>query len=575
MANKSLPSPELMKIPRPTPQQISAAIIAASKDKNKEPTFPQKLMSMLEPDTGYAGIIGWRNDGKSFYITKPDDLCDIVLPRVLGKHIKYMSFLRRLDRWGFKCEHIGSLWGTKLDVFSHPQFKRGFDCSMMIPAGEKERTKPIKRRKKSLKRKKPSQPRIYKGPKEPPLELQKQQLHPNQLQKPITALPKMMSPPTIPNSGGGDVLKGGFPLLPGKGMNPRLPTTMNGGVVPPPGPTMPKSRDTASTATLAGADPDMFGMAVEMEVSRRLRNLSEGATRPSFPPPYSQDPPAPTRTNAAVHMVHQQRDMDVGAAAQRRAALMAFAAKEEEEEEKTRLMLLERRREKQQLLAQLAVEQQREDEIVRKRMMIQEHRLANMRAAEEDRIMLQDEVAHIKFHERERRMAMACSEEERIMYDKYRSMEGGLPKARLPPSAGPIFPSRAPAASALGNQQPPSDATIDPITGASMFKKLPNSAHDKIITGAMLELKANQATLATTRNSLPPPPAPFHEGTRGVRPPMPAPTSSFYEDMMAARKRQLAQVRKEEFMAAADSGMYSKELSGMGPRHMPNVPPFY
>mmetsp|Transcript_8743 Transcript_8743/g.12369 ORF Transcript_8743/g.12369 Transcript_8743/m.12369 type:complete len:571 (+) Transcript_8743:209-1921(+) len=560
---KPLPPLDFKTLPKPTPEQISAAIIAAN-DKRKEPTFPMKLMSILKPDSGYAGIIGWRNDGKSFYITKPQDLCDIVLPRVLGKHIKYMSFLRRLDRWGFKCEHIGSLWGTKLDVFSHPEFQRGVDCSAMMPVGEKERTKPIKRRKKSLKRKKATSPKVYEGPKEPPLALQQQEQE-------VTSLPKMISPP-IPATGS---LKSGFPP-PGTGLNPSLPSSLTGGVAPPTtrSPLLPQSKATASAAALAGGDLDMFGMAVEMEVTRRLREvlpkLATEGTRPSFPSA-PQDRIPPPSTNAAS-MIHHQREMDMSAVARRRAELMKSV--EEEEEEKTLLMLFERRKEKEQLLAQLQMEQQKEEE-VHQRMMVHKRRLARMRAAEEDRIILQDEVAEMKFleqknMERGHRLALRApsTPEDRFSQKKY--CLKGPTKSIVPPGQIPLNPKGS---SGMGDP-----AGLDPSSGA--FKKLPNPAHDKIITGAMMDLKVNQAAWKGSA------PASFQEGW-GARPswssPSEIPSSGFHEDMITARKLELLQARKEEFLVAAAkhdrqallTGMYPKELPGMGRMGMPNAPPFY
>jgi len=562
---KPLPPLDLKSMPKPTPKQISAAIIAAN-DKRKESTFPMKLMSILKPDSGYAGIIGWRNDGKSFYITKPQDLCDIVLPRVLGKHIKYMSFLRRLDRWGFKCEHIGSLWGTKLDVFSHPEFQRGLDCSAMVPVGEKERTKPIKRRKKSLKRKKAPPPKVYEGPKEPPLALQQQEQE-------ISSLPRMTSPP-IPATGG---LKSGFPQ-PSTGLNPRLPSSLTGGVAPTTAISslLPQSKTTATSAALAGADPEMFGMAVEMEVTRRLREVlpklaTEGA-RPSFPSA-PQDRMAPNPTGA-VSMIHHQREMDMAAAAHRRADLMKSV--EEEEEEKTRLMLFERRKEKEQLLAQLSMEQQKEEE-AHQRMMMQKRRLARMRAAEEDRIMLQDEVAEIRFLE-QKNMERGCrlarrtpsTPEDRFLQKKY-GLKGPI-KPTVPPGPMHLHPQ--------GSSGMAAPSGLDPSSGP--FKKLPNPAHDKIITGAMMELKANQSGWKG------PIPASFQEGW-GARPALPSPSeissSGFHEDMITARKLELLQARKDEYLVAAAKHDKQALLTGMYPHEgpvmtgsmgrMPNVPPFY
>ena len=63
-------------------------------------TFPEKLMEILDqPDV--QDCMMWTPDGDSFRITSVNKCTSEVLPRFF-KQTKFPSFVRKLNRWGFK-----------------------------------------------------------------------------------------------------------------------------------------------------------------------------------------------------------------------------------------------------------------------------------------------------------------------------------------------------------------------------------------------------------------------------------------------------------------------------------------
>jgi HSF-type DNA-binding len=84
-------------------------------------TFPQRLQAMLiDPILG--DVMCWLPKGHSFVILRPDQLCDKVLPHYFSRDtsLKYSSFKRKLNRWGFHQIRKGPDTGA----FHHPLFKR-------------------------------------------------------------------------------------------------------------------------------------------------------------------------------------------------------------------------------------------------------------------------------------------------------------------------------------------------------------------------------------------------------------------------------------------------------------------
>lgn len=84
---------------------------------NTRTSFPSRFMQLLSsPDTS-ADIIRWSADGTCFHILDPTLLCETVLPIYFPgeKKVKFHSFVRKLNRWGFRqtCRN------SKTNVFYH------------------------------------------------------------------------------------------------------------------------------------------------------------------------------------------------------------------------------------------------------------------------------------------------------------------------------------------------------------------------------------------------------------------------------------------------------------------------
>jgi len=82
-------------------------------------TFPEKLMQILSlPETQDA--MQWVPDGEAFIIKSVVKCVNDILPRFF-KQTKFASFVRKLNRWGFK--QISK--GTRNIIYHHQLFKRG------------------------------------------------------------------------------------------------------------------------------------------------------------------------------------------------------------------------------------------------------------------------------------------------------------------------------------------------------------------------------------------------------------------------------------------------------------------
>jgi len=84
-------------------------------------SFPEKLMQMLDSDE-FSGIVYWSGYGDSFCINTKKFIEKVLDVYFQGS--KFESFVRKLNRWGFKrtyhpdfrCETIG---------YQHPMFRKG------------------------------------------------------------------------------------------------------------------------------------------------------------------------------------------------------------------------------------------------------------------------------------------------------------------------------------------------------------------------------------------------------------------------------------------------------------------
>lgn len=120
------------------------------KSSQVEATFPQQLMDVIEQETKDGTkidgerVIEWLPAGDAFIIRDKAILEKDVLPRYFSAKCKFMSFVRKLYRWGF---HQVEKSQTRAMVFMHAHFARGDKkrCLMMRsivkkPAAQQPRT---------------------------------------------------------------------------------------------------------------------------------------------------------------------------------------------------------------------------------------------------------------------------------------------------------------------------------------------------------------------------------------------------------------------------------------------------
>uniref|UniRef100_A0A7S2HHP5 HSF-type DNA-binding domain-containing protein n=1 Tax=Helicotheca tamesis TaxID=374047 RepID=A0A7S2HHP5_9STRA len=81
-------------------------------------TFPQVLMEALSSEEA-AGSVKWLPNREAFDIIKPYDFASKVLP-VFFKQSQFESFIRKLNRWGFRR----IIRGPDSGAFYHPLFRR-------------------------------------------------------------------------------------------------------------------------------------------------------------------------------------------------------------------------------------------------------------------------------------------------------------------------------------------------------------------------------------------------------------------------------------------------------------------
>ena len=84
--------------------------------------FPGVLRTVLScTDEEIASVIAWRPNGKSFTIMRPEKFEKVVMPRFFAKG-KYSSFVRKLNRWGFR--QVVGRSSPDVGAFQHELFNR-------------------------------------------------------------------------------------------------------------------------------------------------------------------------------------------------------------------------------------------------------------------------------------------------------------------------------------------------------------------------------------------------------------------------------------------------------------------
>ena len=106
-------------------------------------TFPEKLMEILSMKES-TDAMQWVADGDAFVILSVANCVHTILPRFF-KQTKFASFIRKVNRWGFK--QISK--GTRNIVYRHPSFKRGQRELCMTMRCSTEGTDSTERKRKS------------------------------------------------------------------------------------------------------------------------------------------------------------------------------------------------------------------------------------------------------------------------------------------------------------------------------------------------------------------------------------------------------------------------------------------
>jgi hypothetical protein len=117
----AIPDSHLGQVQQPNEMHLQTYEKMKRPYTNTRHTFPSKLMDILNSDKDFSDIIRWSENGTSFQIIDPTKLCETVLPLYFpGEKVKYPSFTRKLNRWGFRQISRGPDGGA----FYHEWFLR-------------------------------------------------------------------------------------------------------------------------------------------------------------------------------------------------------------------------------------------------------------------------------------------------------------------------------------------------------------------------------------------------------------------------------------------------------------------
>lgn len=86
----------------------------------KVPNFPAKMHDILSRKE-FQSIVSWMPHGRSWRIHKPQEFESYVIPKYF-EHVKYTSFLRQANGWGFCRITIDNI---DRNSYFHPRFLRG------------------------------------------------------------------------------------------------------------------------------------------------------------------------------------------------------------------------------------------------------------------------------------------------------------------------------------------------------------------------------------------------------------------------------------------------------------------
>lgn len=88
--------------------------------KKRAKTFPEILMEILS-NSNYAHIVGWASHGKTVAIHDPSEFSSVILPKYFRRVI-FRSFMRKLNRWGFRSVKRAVSGFEHTHTFEHKYF---------------------------------------------------------------------------------------------------------------------------------------------------------------------------------------------------------------------------------------------------------------------------------------------------------------------------------------------------------------------------------------------------------------------------------------------------------------------
>lgn len=100
---------------------VASTLNDSTKRNKRSKIFPEILMGILSnPD--YAHIIGWSLSGRSFVILDTSLFSSQILPKYF-RRVVFRSFVRKLNRWGFRSMRRSSEEGRIESNYSAPRFE--------------------------------------------------------------------------------------------------------------------------------------------------------------------------------------------------------------------------------------------------------------------------------------------------------------------------------------------------------------------------------------------------------------------------------------------------------------------
>ncbi|KAL3817419.1 hypothetical protein ACHAXA_011048 [Cyclostephanos tholiformis] len=118
---RSLSSPVAASSQQRRHVMVGSTSFDSTRRNKRSKIFPEILMDILSnPD--YAHIIGWSPTGRSFVILDTPLFSSQILPKYF-RRVVFRSFVRKLNRWGFRSMRRSSEEGRLESNYSAPRFE--------------------------------------------------------------------------------------------------------------------------------------------------------------------------------------------------------------------------------------------------------------------------------------------------------------------------------------------------------------------------------------------------------------------------------------------------------------------